>query len=148
MKQLFGVLLIGIITSAMASGQPAASTGGDKETYESLKTAYDEAFNKFAQQRREEIAASMKKAQEELAAAKKAVADAKTDKEKEAAKVRLQKASVFPSAKMIGPADGPGASFAPKFYDFAVKNPKSLSALDALQMALVTSGGANAKNGI
>ena len=56
------------------------------------------------------------------AAAKKALADAKTDEEKEAAKKRVQKASMFPSAKMMGPADGPGATFAPKFYDFALVN--------------------------
>src|SRR5262249_5209028 len=45
-------------------------------------------------------------------------------------------------------ANNPAAKVAPRFLEFAEKNPKDASAADALAMALNTSGGPMKKNGI
>ncbi len=85
--------------------------------------------------------------QAELKAAQKAFQDAKTDAEKQAAQKRLKKATAFPAMMTISMADGPGAAFSRRFLAFAVKHPKNSAALDALNMALITSGGPNGKAG-
>ena len=91
--------------------------------------------------------ATQKAAEAERKAAEKALRDATTENEKEAAQKRLKKASLFPAQKMISPSDGPGEIFSSRFIAFAIKNPKAPTALDALFLALVTSGGPTGKVG-
>ena len=92
----------------------------------------------------------MRAAQQNLKAAQKAVADAKTDKEKQAAQKNLQMASIprgMPAMKAISPADGPGETFSPRFLAFAVAHPEDPAVVNAFHMALVTSGGPMGKVG-
>jgi thiol-disulfide isomerase/thioredoxin len=126
---------------------PAAKPAQSDESFEMLKKEYDEARQKYAEERRKEAEAEQKAAQEKLKAAQKAVADAKTEEEKQAARARLRKASAFPPIKAMSPADGPGTTFSPRFLAFAVKNPGDPAMVDAFFLALLTSGGPTGKAG-
>jgi thiol-disulfide isomerase/thioredoxin len=108
---------------------------------------YDAAREKYVADRRKAAADQVQRLQDERQAAEKALRDAKTDAEKQAAEKRRQQASLLPAMKMISPADGPGETFSPRFLAFAVNHPKSPTAMDAYYLALLTSGGPAGKVG-
>jgi thiol-disulfide isomerase/thioredoxin len=134
-------------TVCAADQQPATKPPQKDESWEALKKDFDDAYRKFADERRKEAEAALEAAQTQRKAAEKALKDAKTDEEKQAAQRRLEKARAFPPVKAIGPADGPGETFSPRFLAFAVKSPKDPATIDAFFMALLTSGGPSGKVG-
>jgi thiol-disulfide isomerase/thioredoxin len=140
-----GFLVLGFAVLAVQATAPP--TPKQDESFAAIKKAYDSARATYMEELRKTAQADMEARQAELKAARKAVNDAKTDEEKRAAQDRLKKASTFPAMKGISMADGPGATYSPRFLAYAVKNPKSADALDAINMALVTSGGPNGKVG-
>lgn len=136
-----------VIQDGHAVDQPAPKSASSDDSFEILKKDYIEAVEKYRQERREEAEAKQKAAEAELKAAEKALQDAITVKEKQAAQQRLQKASIFPAQEMISSSDGPGKTFSPRLLAFAIKKPTAPTALDALYLALVTSGGPTGKVG-
>lgn len=102
-------------------------------SFEALKQEYMGAQKKFADER---LAASRAE-QKEL---EKALADAKTDEEKAAARKKF-------GIRAINMLDGPGKDFSPRFLEFAKQNPKDPAAFESIAMALQTSGGAQSKIG-
>jgi thiol-disulfide isomerase/thioredoxin len=148
MQRLTCLVILGLAVLAVrATTPPTAKKAPGDESFESIKTAYEAARQKYVEELRKTLQAETDAREAELKAAKKAVEDAKTDAEKEAAQQRLKKASTFPAMKTMSMADGPGADYAPRFLAFAAKHPKDPAALDALFMALIMSGGPTAKNG-
>jgi thiol-disulfide isomerase/thioredoxin len=139
------LLLATVALGCAAGAAPAAGAARQGETFDALKREYEEAREKYMEERRQAADAAQRAAAEELKAAKKALGDAKTDEEKQAARKRLQKASAFPAMRAVSPADGPGATFSPRFLAFAVKNPRDPAAVDAYFLALLTSGGPTGK---
>jgi thiol-disulfide isomerase/thioredoxin len=127
--------------------RPAARPPQKDESWEALKKDYDEAYRKFADERQKEAAAALEGAQAKLKAAERALKDAKTDEEKLDAQQKLKNARAFPVMKSTSPADGPGATFSPRFLAFAVKNPRDPAMVDAFFMALLTSGGPTGQSG-
>jgi thiol-disulfide isomerase/thioredoxin len=128
-----------------AQEQPTTRAAQGDGSYETLKREYDDAWQKYMEQLRKEAEKARKDADDERVAAEKALKEAKTDAEKEAAQKRLKKGS--PAMKMISSADGPGEAFSARFLAFAAKNPKDPAVIDAFFMTLVTSGGSAGKAG-
>jgi thiol-disulfide isomerase/thioredoxin len=146
---LFAAAWTCVLTATVcAADQPSAARRSQKdESWEALKKDYDDTYRKFVDQRQKEAEAALEAAQAKLKAAEKALKDAKTDEEKLAARQRLENARAFPVMKSISPADGPGATFSPRFLAFAVKNPRDPAMVGAFFMALLTSGGPTGKVG-
>src|SRR5262245_4266025 len=92
--------------------------------FEALKKEFEDAQKKWVEQMREN-----------QASAKKALAEAKTDEEKKEAQKKMA----------VRMDDNPGAKFAPRFIELAVKNPKDPMASEAIVMAMRTGGGPFAK---
>jgi thiol-disulfide isomerase/thioredoxin len=127
--------------------QPVAKPAGNDASFEALKREFDEAFAQFRQEREQAAQAAVKAVQDERKAAQKALDEAKTEEAKNAARKKLQATAMVPAMRMISAADGPGATFSPRFLAFAERHPKDPSAFDSLLMALRTSGGARGPNG-
>jgi thiol-disulfide isomerase/thioredoxin len=135
------------VTVCAADRRPATKPPRKEESWEALKKEYDDAYQKFVEERQKEAEAALQAAQAKLKAAEKALKEAKTDEEKHTAQQGLEKARAFPAMNSISPADRPGAAFSPRFLAFAVKNAKDPTAVDALLMALMTSDGPSGKVG-
>jgi thiol-disulfide isomerase/thioredoxin len=148
--RLLAALLVLALTSwpvhaaELSAPQPVQKDG----SFSALKKEYDEASKMYLEQLRKEALAQQEAALARLKAAERELQDAKTDAEKAAAQKKVNEAKHMPAMKMFGPADGPGATFAPRFLEFAEKNSKDPAALDSLALALHTSGGPHNKNGI
>jgi RNA polymerase sigma factor (sigma-70 family) len=152
--------------------RPAAKPAPE-DSFAALKKEFDTAFAKHREERQKEAAELVKAAEERrrageeewkaaeekrkaaVNAAEKALRDAKSEEQRQEAQKKLRAASVvparpalsMPALKTLSAADGPGETFSPRFLAFAVSNPKDPAALDALVMALVTSGGPAGKPG-
>lgn len=142
-RLLMGFFVLGLADLAVgaAADQLAPKPPHSDVSFEALKKDYEDAFRKFQEQRRKEVF------EQELAAAEKAVRDAKTDEEKQAAQKWLRELRQLPAVGGSWPGDGPSETFSPRFLAFAVKNPKDAAALDALYITLWTSGGPTGKPG-
>jgi thiol-disulfide isomerase/thioredoxin len=126
-RTLPAALLVAVAASGLwADDKPAAKPAPTSEQFDALKKECEEALKAFSE--------SMNAAQEETL---QAIKDAKTDDEKKDLQKKLM-------AKM---SDGPGPKFSGRFLAFAEANPKDPAAIDALVMALRTSGGPQAKSG-
>ncbi len=119
MRQLMaGLLVLGLTALPTRAEEKPAPTG-----FPALKKEFENAQKQFVDAQKE---------------ASKAFQDAKTDEEKAAARKKVQE--LF--------TNSPTLTFAPRFLEFAEKNLKDPSAVEAVVLALRISGGAQNKNGI
>jgi peroxiredoxin len=122
-----GVLVLGLTAVAVrADDPPATKASGSSRAFETLKEEYENAQKKYVEERQ----AAQKEAM-------KALREAKTDADKQAAQKKLRETLTA----------GPAQQFSARFLDFAEKNPQAPEAFEALFMALRTSGGPTAKGG-
>ncbi|HLN33174.1 MAG TPA: TlpA disulfide reductase family protein [Gemmataceae bacterium] len=118
---LTGLLSLGLAGSALrADDKTADAAPKAPPSYDSIKKEYQEAQAKWANAMRKQFAE-----------ASKALQEAKTDEEKQAAQKKL----------MVRMDDSPAPQFAPRFLKFAQDNPKDPSVVKALSLALNLSGG-------
>jgi thiol-disulfide isomerase/thioredoxin len=111
MRRLWiGCLVVGLAVPALRA-EDGATAVKESAAYAALKKEYDEAQKKFTKVRAEAI---------------KAVQSAETPQEREAAQKKLQETA----------AANPGVAFAPRFLEFAEKNPQDPSAVAALVLVL------------
>jgi thiol-disulfide isomerase/thioredoxin len=113
-RLLAGVLVLGL------AGLAGRAADKPSEGFAALKKEFEEAQKKYVgevQARQQEVI--------------KALGEAKTDAEKKELQKKL----------MINLNDGPGPKFAPRFLEFARKNPNDRSSFDAAYLALSSSGG-------
>jgi thiol-disulfide isomerase/thioredoxin len=120
------VLVLGLAALVGRAGEQPAKAPQKSPAFEALKKEYDTAQKKFA----DEIRVMQQ-------AALKALKEATTDEEKQAAQKKLR----------VPITGNPAPQFSPKFLEFAEKNPKDPAAVDALVLALNTSGGPTSKVG-
>lgn len=124
MRRLLAVLLLlGLAVPAVRAQEKPGTK--PSPAFQALKDEYERAQKQF-QEAQKKIAAE----------AMKAFQAAKTEQEKTAAQKKM----------MVNMTDGPEAQFTARFLAFAEKNPNDPSAVDALVMALQTSGGPKAAN--
>jgi len=123
---LTGLLSLGLAGPAIrADDKKADAAPKAPPTYDSLTKEFQDAQKKWTDGLRKQFAD-----------ASKAMQEAKTDEEKQAAQKKLR-----PATMMIRPEDGPGPKFAARFFKFAQDNPKDPSAVKALSMAINLGGG-------
>ena len=115
------------------------------QSFATIKAEYEAAEKQFRQEMKDKALASRREA---MAAQKaddeKRQLELTTNNQPSALQpsqpVNATKRSM-PAMAMIGPGDGPGATFSPRSLAFAEANPKNESAFDSLALALRTSGG-------
>jgi thiol-disulfide isomerase/thioredoxin len=124
MRQLLtGLLTLGLLTlTVRADDKPTPPATSLAE----LKKGLEEAQKNYQVEVREKQAALQK-----------ALAEAKTDEEKAAIGKKM----------VVSLNDGPAATFSPKFLALAQQNPRDPAALEALTLAMRTSGGSSVKDG-
>lgn len=144
------VLVVALVVAVVPMWTPSAVVSADEESaarpseeFHSLMEEFEQARKIFLEELRQAAETARKVDEEERNAAEKVRKEAKSDAEKRAAQVRPTKSA--PALKMITPADGPGATFSPRFLKFAVENPRDPDVMDAFFMALLTSGGPEGK---
>jgi thiol-disulfide isomerase/thioredoxin len=119
MRRLVAVLLLlGLAAPAVRAQQKPGTKSSP--AFQALKDEYERAQKQHQEAQKKVVAEAMK-----------AFQAAKTEEEKKAAQKKM----------MVNMTDGPGAKFSARFLAFAEKNPDDPSAVDALVMALQTSGG-------
>ncbi len=117
---LTGLLMLGLTTLvARAEEKPAKGS----EAFQPLKKEVDDAQKEFMDAQKEAL---------------KVFQEAATDEAKAEARKKLVELS----------ASAPTQKFAPRFLEFAEKNPKDPAAVEALLIALRTGGGPQNKNGV
>lgn len=135
---MLGRLSAFMATIAIIAPLMAADPKPRSDAYPALKKEFQEAVKKYAEEQQKEAKAAFDKMKERVAVAEKELKDAKTEEQTKIAKEKLKEAQTMPAQKMSDPTAGPGKEFAPKFFEFATKNPDDPSACDALLMTLRT----------
>src|SRR5690349_13640286 len=118
---LHGLLFVGVVAlTARAEDPPAKPTSPAPGKFAALKKEYEEAETKFQDDM-----------QEKRKEAQKAFREAKTDEERKEILKKYQTKNT----------DGPNPKFSPRFLELAEQNPRDPAALEALALAMRTSGG-------